>query len=74
MFELEKTDAVRNLIAITKSDSGISGPELAFYGRFIDDATSYGHIRFKNFCYGFSGIDYCINKNYFFCVLSLVAK
>ncbi len=29
MFELEKTEAVNNLIAITKSDSGISGPELA---------------------------------------------
>ena len=29
MFELEKTEAVKELIAITKSDSGISGPELA---------------------------------------------
>lgn len=29
MFELEKTDRVKELIAITKSDSGISGPELA---------------------------------------------
>lgn len=29
MFELEKTKEVANLIAITKSDSGISGPELA---------------------------------------------
>lgn len=29
MFELEKTDEVNSLIAITKSDSGISGPELA---------------------------------------------
>ena len=29
MFELEKTDQVRKLISITKSDSGISGPELA---------------------------------------------
>mgnify|MGYP002509922133 FL=1 len=29
MFELEKTDAVRKLIDTTKSDSGISGPELA---------------------------------------------
>ena len=29
MFELEKTNEVRDLIAITKSDSGISGPELA---------------------------------------------
>lgn len=29
MFELEKTDEVRKLIAITKSDSGISGPSLA---------------------------------------------
>lgn len=29
MFELEKTDEVYKLIAITKSDSGISGPELA---------------------------------------------
>lgn len=29
MFELKKTDAVRNLIAITKSNSGVSGPELA---------------------------------------------
>lgn len=28
MFELEKTDEVRRLIQITKSDSGISGPEL----------------------------------------------
>ncbi len=29
MFELEKTEAVKALISITKSDSGISGPELA---------------------------------------------
>ena len=29
MFELEKTDAVKKLIAVTKSDSGISGPQLA---------------------------------------------
>lgn len=29
MFELEKTKTVKELIAITKSDSGISGPELA---------------------------------------------
>lgn len=29
MFELEKTEEIGNLIAITKSDSGISGPELA---------------------------------------------
>ena len=29
MFELEKTEEISNLIAITKSDSGISGPELA---------------------------------------------
>lgn len=29
MFELEKTEEVSRLIAITKSDSGISGPELA---------------------------------------------
>lgn len=29
MFELEKTEEINNLIAITKSDSGISGPELA---------------------------------------------
>ena len=29
MFELEKTVEINNLIAITKSDSGISGPELA---------------------------------------------
>ncbi len=29
MFELEKTDEIEKLIAITKSDSGISGPELA---------------------------------------------
>ncbi len=29
MFELEKTEIVKELIAITKSDSGISGPELA---------------------------------------------
>lgn len=28
MFELEKTEEINNLIAITKSDSGISGPEL----------------------------------------------
>lgn len=39
MFELEKTDEVRSLVAITKSDSGISGPELAKahiqLGRFL---------------------------------------
>ena len=29
MFEMEKTDEVKRLIAITKSDSGISGPDLA---------------------------------------------
>ncbi len=29
MFELEKTETVKELIEITKSDSGISGPELA---------------------------------------------
>lgn len=29
MFELKKTEDVKRLIAITKSDSGISGPELA---------------------------------------------
>ncbi len=29
MFELEKTEAVKALISIAKSDSGISGPELA---------------------------------------------
>lgn len=29
MFELNKTEEINNLIAITKSDSGISGPELA---------------------------------------------
>jgi len=29
LFELEKTEEINNLIAITKSDSGISGPELA---------------------------------------------
>jgi hypothetical protein len=29
LFELEKTEEVLRLIAITKSDSGISGPELA---------------------------------------------
>lgn len=29
MFELQKTDEINRLIAITKSDSGISGPELA---------------------------------------------
>ena len=29
MFELEKTEEINSLIAITKSDSGISGPELA---------------------------------------------
>ncbi len=28
MFELEKTEEINKLIAITKSDSGISGPEL----------------------------------------------
>lgn len=29
MYELEKTEKVRKLIAITKSDSGVSGPRLA---------------------------------------------
>lgn len=29
MFELEKTDEVKKLIAVTKSDSGVSGPALA---------------------------------------------
>lgn len=29
MFELEKTEAIKELVAITKSNSGISGPELA---------------------------------------------
>lgn len=29
MFELQKTEEIQSLIAITKSDSGISGPELA---------------------------------------------
>lgn len=29
MFELEKTEEVKRLVAITKSDSGISGPRLA---------------------------------------------
>ena len=29
MFELEKTKEVKKLINITKSDSGVSGPELA---------------------------------------------
>lgn len=29
MFELEKTDAIKKLIDLTKSDSGISGPQLA---------------------------------------------
>ncbi len=29
MFELEKTDEVNELIAITKSNSGVSGPQLA---------------------------------------------
>lgn len=29
MFELEKTDEIRRLITITKSDSGVSGPLLA---------------------------------------------
>ena len=29
MYELEKTERVNQLIAITKSDSGISGPDLA---------------------------------------------
>ncbi|SEM22600.1 hypothetical protein SAMN04487770_12940 [Butyrivibrio sp. ob235] len=29
MLELEKTDRVKELISLTKSDSGISGPELA---------------------------------------------
>ena len=29
MFELKKTEIINQLIAVTKSDSGISGPELA---------------------------------------------
>ena len=29
MFEINKTDRINELISITKSDSGISGPELA---------------------------------------------
>jgi len=29
LFELKKTDEVQKLIAITKSDSGVSGPKLA---------------------------------------------
>lgn len=29
MFELEKTEEINKLIAVTKSDSGISGPQLA---------------------------------------------
>lgn len=29
MFELKKTEEIERLIAVTKSDSGISGPELA---------------------------------------------
>ena len=29
MFELDKTDEINKLIVVTKSDSGISGPELA---------------------------------------------
>ena len=29
MYEIEKTERINRLIAITKSDSGISGPELA---------------------------------------------
>ena len=29
MFEISKTDTIEKLISITKSDSGISGPELA---------------------------------------------
>ena len=29
MFELEKTEEVKNLVAITKSNSGVSGPKLA---------------------------------------------
>lgn len=29
MFELEKTEEINKLIALTKSDSGVSGPELA---------------------------------------------
>ena len=28
MYEIEKTERVKELIAVTKSDSGISGPEL----------------------------------------------
>lgn len=44
MFELDKTDEVKRLIAITKSDSGISGPQLAqahielghILGRYMD--------------------------------------
>ena len=29
MYELKRTEEINKLIAITKSDSGISGPELA---------------------------------------------
>lgn len=29
MFELKKTEAINDLISMTKSDSGVSGPELA---------------------------------------------
>lgn len=29
MFELEKTEKINKLIAVTKSDSGVSGPQLA---------------------------------------------
>ena len=29
MFEVNKTDKISELISITKSDSGVSGPELA---------------------------------------------
>lgn len=29
MYEIEKTEKINRLIAITKSDSGISGPNLA---------------------------------------------
>ena len=39
MFEVNKTDRINDLISITKSDSGISGPELAMahmeLGRYL---------------------------------------
>ncbi len=45
MYELEKTDEVRELIAITKSNSGISGPKLAYahmqLGRLLAQKMSF---------------------------------